>query len=127
MPEIERVSRIELHGDNLREKITSQPHLRELAGQLSLNAVEPRGYYGLVLFKKLTDHLYNRIATEEDRNRCNQDPVPNRHAAVHGLVVYSSNQNSLNTIFMADYIFQIILKSNSLDRVVTDALAIVGT
>ncbi|MCY4138623.1 MAG: hypothetical protein OXF56_10200 [Rhodobacteraceae bacterium] len=32
--------------------------------------------------------------------------MPNRHAAVHGLVVYSSMQNSLNAIFMADYIFQ---------------------
>ena len=36
------------------------------------------------------------------------DAVPNRHAAVHGLVVYRSFKNSLNTLFMTDYVFQIV-------------------
>jgi hypothetical protein len=71
--------------------------------------------YGLNLFRRLTKHLYENVRTEPDRQRFAQDPVPNRHAAVHGLVIYSSMQNSLNTIFMADYIFQVIsfLKNRS--------------
>ncbi len=107
LPEIERVARIELHGDKL-ERITSQPLLRELAGYLSLASIEPKGLYCLNLFRHLTGHLYENINTEADRQRFAQDPVPNRHAAAHGLVSYSSMQNSLNTVFMADYIFQVI-------------------
>jgi hypothetical protein len=34
--------------------------------------------------------------------------VPNRHAAIHGLIVYNSFWHSLNAIFIADYAFQII-------------------
>ncbi len=52
--------------------------------------------------------LTRRRRREVAMERFAQDPVPNRHAAVHGLVSYSSMQNSLNTIFMADYIFQVI-------------------
>lgn len=107
LPEIERVARIELHGGSLGH-ITSQPLLRQLAGSLSPASVEPKGLYGLNLFRRLTEHLYATIRTEPDQQRFAQDPVPNRHAAVHGLVIYSSMQNSLNTIFMADYIFQVI-------------------
>ncbi len=107
LPEIERVARIELHAGKMAG-ITSQPLLKKLAGELTPAAVEPRGYYGLILFQRLTEHLYEQVNDEAARKRFAQDAVPNRHAAVHGLVSYSSPQNSLNTIFMADYIFQVI-------------------
>lgn len=51
--------------------------------------------------------LFQKVRSEEDRERLVQDPIPNRHATLHGLVVYSSQQNSLNSIFIADYIFRI--------------------
>ena len=35
------------------------------------------------------------------------NPVPTRHAVVHGLAVYSSQQSSLNAIFIADYVFAV--------------------
>ena len=107
MPEIERVSRVELHGGRL-DRITSQPLLRELADQLPISAVEPGGFLGLNLFRRLSEHLYEHVGDEDSRRRFAQDPVPNRHAAVHGLVVYSTMQNSLNAVFMADFIFQVI-------------------
>ena len=107
MPEIERVSRVELHGDRL-DRITSQPLLRELVGRLPISAVEPGGFLGLNLFRRLSEHLYEHVDDEDSRRRFARDPVPNRHAAVHGLVVYSTMQNSLNAVFMADFIFQVI-------------------
>lgn len=105
--EIEQVVRKELHGNRL-ERITSQSLLIKLAGNMALTYLEPKGFYSVNLFKRLSDHLYEDIKNESDRRRFEMDPIPNRHAAVHGLVAYSSMQNSLNTIFMADYIFQII-------------------
>jgi hypothetical protein len=107
LPEIERVARIELHGDKLAET-ASQPLLRKRAGTLTPASIDPPGFYGFSLFRRLTAHLYERIRNGDDRARFAKDPVPNRHAAVHGLVVYSSMQNSLSTIFMADFIFQVI-------------------
>lgn len=82
--------------------------MRELAGKLPITAVEPGGFLALNLFCRLSEHLYEDVWDEDSRRRFTQDPVPNHHAAVHGLVVYSSMQNSLNAIFMADIIFQAI-------------------
>lgn len=107
MPEIERVSRVELYEGKLRG-ISSLPLLRELAGQLPITAVEPGGFLAVNLVRRLSEHLYEDVWDEGSRRRFAEDPVPNRHAAVHGLVVYASKQNSLNAIFMADFIFQAI-------------------
>lgn len=107
LTEIERITRVEIH-DNSLAHITSQKRLVELAGSLSLVEVEPRGYFGFKLFKRLADHLYTKIQNDDDRKRLNADHVPNRHAAVHGLIVYRSYKNSLNTIFITDYVFQVI-------------------
>ena len=107
LPEIERVSRVELHGDGL-DRITSQSLLRELTARLPISSVEPSGFLALNLYRRLSEHLYEHVDDENTRRRFAKDPVPNRHAAVHGLVVYSSMQNSLNTLFTADFIFQAI-------------------
>ena len=37
-----------------------------------------------------------------------QNPIPTRHAVAHGLVPYSSRQNSLNALFIADYVFAVV-------------------
>ena len=107
MLEIERVARRELHNDSL-ERITSQHTLRDLAGRLPISSVEPGGFLGVNLFKRLSNHLYEHAEDKETRQCLARDPVPNRHATVHGLVVYSSIQNSLNTIFITDFIFHVI-------------------
>ena len=57
---------------------------------------------------KLIYGLFAQVRTEKQLQHLKHDPVPNRHAAMHGLVSYSSQQNSLNAIFMADYFFQMI-------------------
>lgn len=107
MLEIERVSRVDLHEDSF-ETITSQHLLKELVAKLPISSFVPRGFYGLTLYRRLSDHLYEHISDPSTRDRFARDPVPNRHAAVHGYVVYSSMQNSLNMIFMAEFIFQVI-------------------
>ena len=114
-PEIERVTRRELHGDSM-ERITSQKALRDLAARLPASVMEPGGFLGLNLFDRLSNHVYEAASDEEARQRLARDPIPNRHAAVHGLVVYSTMQNSLNAIFITDYIFQLIGVLKELQR-----------
>lgn len=105
-PEIERISRIEFH-ENQITQITSQHELRKLAEELTLDDTEPRGYFGFMLFKCLTEHLYDYVENNIKREKISNNPVPNRHAVVHGLITYSSFTNSLNTLFIVDFIFQI--------------------
>jgi hypothetical protein len=81
--------------------------LQELAGELSLSDIEPHGYSGFALFQRLVDHLYVPVYTAEERQRMEADHVPNRHAALHGVVIYRSFKNSLNTLIMTDYVFQV--------------------
>lgn len=82
--------------------------LKRVAAELSPAEIEPRGYIGLELFDRLADHLFIPFHGEKDRERMTIDHVPNRNAALHGVVIYKSFKNSLNMLFMADYIFQII-------------------
>ena len=106
-PEIERVARKELHDDRM-SRITGQKALRSLAGRLPISVMEPGGFLGLNLFDRLSNHVYEDASDEGARQRLARDPIPNRHAALHGLVVYSTRQNSLNGIFIGDYVFELI-------------------
>lgn len=130
-PEVERVFRTELFDDQVGP-IPYDKFVRVLVnGDRSLDEFVTNGLYDLAVFGHLTKAvrakdgkeagdglvsaddefifgLFSKVANEEDRARLRSDQVPNRHAAMHGLVVYSSQQNSLNAIFMADYVFQIV-------------------
>jgi hypothetical protein len=108
-PEIERVMRAEFGLDPL-ERVTSQEKLKNIAGELGFSETEPGGLLSLSLFEILINHLYVRV---EKRNleKITSDLIPNRHAAMHGYVTYNSAQSSLNSIFITDYIFQVIQAS----------------
>ena len=128
-PEIDQLFRTELF-ENKIGNMGSKAMIKglvagesDLAQDKSLGDFMPNGIYELILFEYLTKvlkekdeiditepifGLYTSFNTEETLERLKQDPVPNRNAAMHGLVAYSTPQNSLNMIFVADYIFQII-------------------
>ncbi|KTE19890.1 hypothetical protein ATE66_19795 [Sphingopyxis sp. H107] len=53
-------------------------------------------------------HLYEHVDNEGDIERCKNDPVPNRHAAIHGFVAYSTEHNSFNAIVMAETMLSLI-------------------
>lgn len=105
-PEIERVARKEFHG--LSKGQTSQRALRKAAEELGLSDVEPGGMYAFRLFEKLFDHLYARTETPDELAEVALDPVPNRHAALHGFLPYDTAKNSINMLVMADFLFQVI-------------------
>ena len=59
----------------------------------------------LVLFDKLMNHLFVHTSGIDPSQ---QSSTPNRHAATHAWIPYSSRMNSLNTIILADYIFSLV-------------------
>ena len=129
-PEIERVFRTKLF-DRKIGPIPYQQFVKKLLDDKDIEDFVLEGLYDLSIFGHLTKAittedasgsdkliygLFQGVKNEADRDRLNKDPIPNRHAAIHGLVVYSSQQNSLNAIFMADYIFRIVTPTMSLPQ-----------
>ena len=104
-PEIERTIRLNLFNDT--SPVQTQMMLERLIGDRPLECFASQRAFGLVLFGRLVQHLYERV-DDDHRDQFAQDFVPNRHAAIHGLVSYSTHKHSMNMIIMADYIFQII-------------------
>lgn len=140
-PEIERVLFTELFGGILgSEPITYDKYIRTLAGDnRSIEDFIVDGLYDLSVFGQITkavrendrqnrgeEHLsekdetifgiFSSVRNEERRELLTRNPIPNRHAAMHGLVIYSSPQHSLNTIFLADYMFGIVSRISASRR-----------
>ena len=103
-PVIERAVRVCLCGDRIGN-VSVEKQLENYLGDLPLSAL-PYGTLGFFGYSQLSHHLYESIHTDSDRQRFLVAPVPNRHATIHGLVVYSSEKSSLNTIFVAMYVFR---------------------
>jgi hypothetical protein len=106
LPEIERVARVELLGNDIGT-IRVQEVIGEPGLDLPINQTNPPGYYALMLYERLTDHIYVRVDAA-NRQKMEADLVPNRHAVIHGLIVYNSFWHSLNCIFMTDFAFQVV-------------------
>lgn len=103
-PELERVSRGTLHrNDELPRGIASQQKLQSISEDLI-----PASFEGLRFRQRLIQHLYEHSRQPDQVARYAADPVPNRHASLHGLVVYSTPQTSLNAMILALYIFQML-------------------
>ncbi len=108
-PEIERVARAELLDGSLRP-ISSLTDVRRAAEErLALSDLQAEGGGPVFAqFGRMSRHLYDHVRTPEDVLRVAADPVPNRHAAIHGLVTYERLQNSINALIMAEFMFTVV-------------------
>jgi hypothetical protein len=114
-PEIERVSRAEIHGGAM-DKIASQPKLQKAISNLCPSDIARDGISGMRLYNKLIDHLYVSMPTPERVEAIAAEPVPNRHAAVHGYVAYKTVRHSMNALIIAEYLFHAITVIMELDE-----------
>ena len=114
MPELERIVRINLYGDKVGS-FSVEKQMDIYFGNLPLSVFPDRSL-GWIGFKYLRSHLYDHIRDEADLERYVNHQIPNRHAAIHGLVTYDNVQNSLNSIFVADYVLQLITAWKAFER-----------
>jgi hypothetical protein len=106
-PEIERLARIELLGGSA-ENIASLKELQDAAGELGLSEMVVPGLAGFALYRRLAEHMYLPVRTAEEIEKFDRDSVPNRHASIHGRVVYKTFQHSINMLVMADFLLNAI-------------------
>ena len=105
--EIERATRVQLHknivdrGLNVKQTILNK-----------LDELPPSSFDDLrstlIQYETIANHLYEQIGDDDKRSQFAESAIPNRHAAVHGLVPYATGKASLNSIFLADCVFGII-------------------
>lgn len=97
-PEIERI---------LAVRGIKTKNLEEWANSQSLGKWVSSHPFGFVIFNKL---MIDAFATR-DKHSNEEDVIPNRHAALHGFVRYSSHKNSMNMLVLTDYVFDQLLPS----------------
>ena len=106
-PEIERIFRARF-SNKRTGSIQIKSMAKEFVDDMLLEGSRLRKVLGLFLFGRLVGHLYESIKEDDELEKFAKDFVPNRHAAIHGLVSYSTHKHSVNMIIMTDYIFQIL-------------------
>jgi hypothetical protein len=123
-PEIERIARETVYGGERREV----PKGRQSKGKINTGLRDfregvmtklPAGIvlntpFGLLLGQKMHEHLYQWVGEDKaDLEKFKTDPIPNRHASQYGYIIYSSRQNSFNTLAMTAFMFQLIMRTNA--------------
>ncbi|MDR6954161.1 hypothetical protein J2X65_003529 [Ancylobacter sp. 3268] len=105
-PELERLGRITWHKKDEPGKMISSLHeLQRSSGEVIAEYADGGGMFTYGLIEKLTNHMYKKLKTKESIEAISRDPVPNRHACIHGIVTYSTMKSSVNALIMADFAF----------------------
>ena len=99
-PEIERMI-------DAGRRVGSRKMLQELTESGDPRDRELRELFDWVMLERLRTHAYGQV-DEGEQERFERDPVPNRHAAMHGLVAYSTHKHSMNMLILTDYVFRIL-------------------
>lgn len=113
-PEIERLARSNTGDGGNLTNIASLIDIRKAAGNLGLGELgPPEGGPVLAHFVRMSHHLYEHVRTPEAVVSLTSDPVPNRHATVHGLVSYKTMQSSFNSLIMTEFMYRVISLTSS--------------
>ena len=107
MVEIERAVRVHLYGQLVGRHLDIKGKIVDEISELPISAFQDITS-GTIQHETLENHLYEHIDDDSDRSQFAENPIPNRHAAIHGLVPYSTEKSSLNSIFLADFVLQMI-------------------
>lgn len=102
LPDVERV----IYEDWLNKRGTGSVKERELEhtiGELPLRIFIQNRWSDWILLDVLKSHLYSN---GKNIKEFSQNPLPNRHAALHGWLSYPSRKHSFNMIVFADFIFR---------------------
>ena len=86
----------------------SEPMIKKLLASGDPTELDFREMFDWVMLERIRKHTYEQVWTKGERERFERDPVPNRHAAIHGRVAYSTHKHSMNMLILTDYVFRIL-------------------
>ena len=123
---IESAVRIHLNKNTVEQRLDVKEKI--LRGFENLPVSNTRNLSSeMIQYETIKNHVYKHINNEADRADLSENQIPNRHAAIHGLVLYASEKTSLNSIFLADFTFHTITeikqeRVKELTRILNDQL-----
>jgi hypothetical protein len=108
-PEIERLARNEFRAG----RVGRMPILGDMRGkverqEIGLSELAPREVNLFAQFERMAHHLSETILTPKKLAALTNDPLPNRHAALHGLISYRTMKSSLSALIMTEFMYRII-------------------
>lgn len=106
-PEIERVARKDFYSGKMKG-FASLKEVQEAVMESYYLPTFESHQYALSLYSRIVSHLYQHVDNDDDIERCKNDPVPNRHATIHGYVAYTAENHSFNAIVMAETMLSVI-------------------
>jgi hypothetical protein len=107
-PEIERFAREHLLNVSLKS-LASLTEIRKATGEMGWSDLQAATDGPVFLqFGAMVHHVYEKVETPDRLAKIATSPIPNRHAALHGLISYNNFQSSLAAIIMAEFMFGII-------------------
>ena len=115
-PEIERFAREHLLKVPLKS-LASLTEVRRATGELGWSDLKTAADGPMFLqFGAMIHHLYEKVEKPDRLSEIAKSPIPNRHAALHGFIVYNTLQSSLAALIMAEFMIKMIsyLKSQQL-------------
>jgi hypothetical protein len=114
LPEVERLVCIETDaplGARFAPRLEKFVRAAEI---LSIQRIDKTGLEGIHLWTTLAHHLFEHVRNAEELAPFVEHGIPNRHAAIHGVIMYTSHKHSVNTILMLDYVmFMLTLAKES--------------
>ena len=81
--------------------------IKDLGSDLTLGDF-PDAILGMPTWEMFVDHVYKRVETPAEVAHHQGHSVPNRHAAIHGKVNYDTQVQSLNAIFLVDFMVRLL-------------------
>lgn len=106
-PEMERITREALKLTPTKS-LSKQKELCKRILEIPLHEIPASWHFVLRLINHLEGHLYKNINNINSLKSLEENKIPNRHASMHGMVMYNSVQSSLNAIFLLDYMLAFV-------------------
>lgn len=108
LPEIERFARQHLM-PTTRKSLASLTEIRKAMGELGWSEIQMAANGPAFLqFSAISHQVYEKTEQQGRFDEIAKSQVPNRHAALHGLISYSSHQSSLSALIMTEFMFKVM-------------------
>ena len=91
--------------DAASDQVGSKQLHQALVGTRPLEEITGGTFFGYLILGRSYQHIYEHVPPS-DTAEVEKDFLPNRHAAVHGLVAYAEHKHSM--LVMTDSIFRIL-------------------
>jgi hypothetical protein len=107
-PQIERVAGQRYYGPDRKGSITSLKEVREGLLELTVSQLRPFKLWQVLAVHKMVDESFYAHVRFDGKLANDETIFPNRHVIAHGRRSFPAARDSLNALFVADFMFCVV-------------------